>query len=446
MRTLRGRLTIGHSIIVLVSIVAFAMTARFMLAQVQREVSDARLKTAAASIRILSERTGPSGVHEGLTAFAKAHVFGAIVAPSGKVLDSGAPLPNAVRAALRLDGPDSRVVKVHGGGAQFRILVFALPAATGPRLGVVWRTTDTFADADLRAGLVFALVTPLIVAFAFIAGEVLTRRSLRSLYAVTAMATTIEATDLSRRIEPIPGTSELADLCATLNRMFARLESAFQRQRRFTADASHELRTPLSVIMAEADLAADGLADEAEYRQAMRIILREAHTIEALTSDLLALARQEAGMTRPVVPVDVRAAVRSAIERLDGLARARRIVVRCRTNGRAVINADRDSLDRIPISLLHNALKFSDEGSAIDVEVGTTNGTVQLTVEDEGPGLSAEGLEHALERFWRGERRGEGSGLGLAIVKALVDGADGAIEIGNRSPRGCRVVVTFPAA
>jgi signal transduction histidine kinase len=420
------------------------MTARVLLAQVQREVSDARLKTAAAALEILYRRAGPAGVDAGVAAFAKANVFAAIVDRRGEVFEAGAPLPAPVRAALRLHRADPTVVKVRGGGQQFRILVFRLEHAQ--RCGVVWRTTDTFADVDLRAAVVFALVIPVIVAFAFIAGEVLTRRALRSLYAVTAMATTIEATDLSRRIEPIPETSELAHLCATLNRMFARLDSAFQRQRRFTADASHELRTPLSVIIAEADLAADGLADEGEYRQAMRIILREAQTIEALTSNLLALARQEAGMSPPVGPVDVHATVQSAIERLDGLARARRIVVRCRTNGRAVIKGDRESLGRIPISLLHNALKFSDEGSAIDVEVRTIDGKVRLTVEDEGPGLSPEGLEHALERFWRGERRGEGSGLGLAIVKALVDGADGTIEIGNRVPRGCRVVVTFPAA
>jgi two-component system OmpR family sensor kinase len=448
-RTLRARLTIGHSVIVFVSILAFAVTARHLLAQLQREVADTRLRTAAAAVQVLFARTGPSGARASLAALSGVGVSIAVLGEGGRVLAATANVPIPLRTALRTDEHNSRIVKVAARGTRLRMLAFPLAAGAVRRTGVVWRTVDTFADVDHRAAVVFAIVIPAIVAFAFAAGDVLTRRSLRSLYAITAMATTIEATDLSRRIAPTPGTSELADLCATLNRMFARLESAFQRQRRFTADASHELRTPLSAIMAEADLAADGLAEETEYRQAMRVILREAHTIEALTSDLLALAREEAGMRRPLGSIDVPATVASAIDRLDGLARMRGITVRSQTDGGATIVGDRDAIERIPISLLHNALKFSDEGSTIDVDVQVTGDSVRLVIEDEGPGLSAEGLEHAFERFWRGDlaRRGEGSGLGLAIVKSLVEAAHGTIEIGNRAQqRGCRVAVTFPAA
>ncbi|HTJ26035.1 MAG TPA: HAMP domain-containing sensor histidine kinase [Candidatus Limnocylindria bacterium] len=446
--TLRARLTVGHSVIVFVSILAFAVTARMLLAQLQRKVADTRLRTAAAALDVLLAHTGPKGERADLAALAGMGVTAVIVAGDGRVLSATGNVPAVVRTALRPAQQNGSIVKVHGPGTHVRMLVFALRAGVAPHWGVVWHTVDTGADVDMRATLVFVIVIPVIVAFAFVAGDALTRRSLRPLYAITAMATTIEATDLSRRIAPIPGTSELADLCATLNRMFARLESAFQRQRQFTADASHELRTPLSVIMAEADLAADGLGDDEEYRQAMRVILREAHTVEALTSELLALAREESGLPRPVGPIDVSAAAASAVERLEGLARSRAITVRSRASRPATILGDRDAVERIPISLLHNALKFSDAGGTIDVTVEAGCDVVRLVIEDEGPGLSPEGLEHAFDRFWRGDlaRRGEGSGLGLAIVKSLVEGARGTIEIGNRPQGGCRVAVTFPLA
>jgi signal transduction histidine kinase len=446
--TLRARLTIGHTVIVFVSILAFAFTARVLLAQLQREVSDTRLRTAASALGVLLARTGPGGTRADLAALSGVGVTAAVVDERGRVLAATAPVPVLLRAALQPRVQSGQIVKVRGAGTHLRMLVFAMPAAAPRRWGVVWRTSDTFADVDFRAALVFAIITPAIVAFAFLAGDALTRRSLRPLYAITAMATTIEATDLSRRIAPIPGTSELADLCATLNRMFGRLESAFQRQRQFTADASHELRTPLSVIMAEADLAAEGLGDEEEYRQAMRVILREAHTVEALTSELLVLAREEAGLCRPIHPIDVAAVVTSAVERLEGLARSRGITVRSRASTEAKVLGDRDAIERIPISLLHNALKFSDAGTTIEIDVRAADDVVRLVIEDEGPGFSAEGLQHAFDRFWRGDlaRRGKGSGLGLAIVKSLVEAAHGTIEIGNRAQGGCRVAVTFPAA
>jgi signal transduction histidine kinase len=178
------------------------------------------------------------------------------------------------------------------------------------------------------------------------------------------------------------------------------------------------------------------------------VILYEAHTVEALTSELLLLAREEAGIARPVAQIELQETVAIAVARLEGLARARGITVRSRVSCTATILGDPDAIARVPISLLHNALKFSDAGSTIDVRVERSGDIVRLTIEDEGPGLSAEGLQHAFDRFWRGDRArsGEGTGLGLAIVKSLVEAAHGTIEIGNRVQGGCRVVVAFPAA
>jgi two-component system OmpR family sensor kinase len=448
LRSLRGRLTAGHAAIVLVAIVSFAATAGILLSSLQREVSDARLRSAATALQVIVERTGTVAERSSLMSLSRSGLSAAVIMPNGRVAVASDPVPDAVRFAAVAHPDRTTIVKGTSESGRIRMIVFPVAGGAVSQTGVFWRTVDTIADVDLHAALIFMLLTPLIVALAFVACDRLTRSALAPLFSVTAMATTIEATDLGKRIPPQSATTEVADLCATLNRMFARLESAFARQRRFTADASHELRTPLSVIMAEADLGSQGMSTQAEYAQSMRVILREAHTIESLTSELLLLAREEAGIPRVPAHVDVAHAATSAIERLSGLAHMRRITVHARTDANALVLADRDAITRIPLSLLHNALRFSNEDTRIDVSVDANRDQIRLTVEDEGPGFTNEGLERAYERFWRGDpsRQGTGSGLGLAIVHSLVASANGTIEIVNRPERGCRVVVCFPAA
>ncbi|MBV8581033.1 MAG: HAMP domain-containing protein [Candidatus Eremiobacteraeota bacterium] len=445
-RTLRGRLAAGHTLVVLVSIAAFAWFASALSAEMQRADSDKRLRTSAASLRVLFARTGPRSQRAALLAVRGGGVHGAVVDRGGRVLDAPEGIPAAVAAVFPQMAPFPTVTKLHAEPEDFRVVKLALDGKV-PSYGLFWRAVDTFDDIDLQTSLAFAIAVPLIAAAAFFAGDLITRRALAPLNAVAATAASIESRDLSRRIAPVPDVAEIADLSATLNRMFERLESAFARQRRFTADASHEFRTPLSVIIAEADLAAGGLASDAEYRQAMRLILREAKLIEAMTHDLLVLAREESGAPAIREPVDLANAVTCAVERLYDLARSRRITMRARCTEPALVAGNPTSIARIPIALLHNALKFSDEGTRIDVTVDVVDDAARLVIEDEGPGFSDEGLARAFDRFWRADthRDGEGSGLGLAIVKSLVDAAHGTIVLTNRLPRGCRVTVAFPA-
>jgi signal transduction histidine kinase len=447
-RTLRARLSLGHALIVFISIAAFAFAARQSIGTMQRTTSDRRQVSAVAALRLLVVTGDPAA---DLRALASDDLSGAIFNRDGRVVTASAPVPPAVAALAQRAAPDpTSVVKLETPKTKYRVVVTRLAGRAAGDTGALWRIVDTMADADNVASLMFAAAIPLIVVFALVAGDLWTRRSIAMLETIAVTARAIEASDLSRRIEPVPRTRELADLCLTLNRMFARLEAAFERQRRLTADVSHELRTPLSVIMAEADLGAGGLATPDEYEQAMSVILREAHAIESLTSDLLVLAREDHLAERRTA-VELSSVAARAVERLKTLARARNMNVRSDFSARSLVLGEPLALARIPISLLHNALKFADEGATIDVRVEGVDApegrTVRLVIEDDGPGFSTDGLTRALDRGWRGESRPrEGSGLGLAIVAMLVASAQGTIEIANRSPHGARVAVTFPAA
>ena len=126
-------------------------------------------------------------------------------------------------------------------------------------------------------------------------GWLASARILRPVAAISATASAISATNLSERIDAAAVDRELADLAGVLNATFDRLEAAFERQARFTADASHELRTPLAVLRSQAQLALSRPRSAEEYRKSIEECLRAAERMTALVEGLLTLARADAG-------------------------------------------------------------------------------------------------------------------------------------------------------
>ena len=126
-------------------------------------------------------------------------------------------------------------------------------------------------------------------------GWLLSRRAVRPIQALTAVAQNISASNLSRRIDITDFQSEFGSLASVLNETFARLESAFQQQVRFTADASHELRTPLAVIHTHAQLALSRDRSAEEYKKSIATCLRASNRMKSLVDSLLLLASADAG-------------------------------------------------------------------------------------------------------------------------------------------------------
>ncbi len=445
--TLHGRIIVANSAVLLIAMFLFVLLARTGLGELQSEFTDERLRVAAtlvaSSVAATKDRERPD-----LALLPKLGVDGAILGPHESIVATSAPLPFHIAwAGMPLAQP--QLTRARSGRDRFRVILFPLVAHGLKRLGICWWTVDTINDFDRRMSLTFLLAIPAIVGAAFFTGLRLTRVTLAPLQELTGLTKTIEATDLSRRIDTVPSTRELAELCGTFNRMLSRLQSAFERQRRFTADVSHELRTPLSVIIAEADLALQTPCSVDELRAAIAVIFNEATAIEGLTSDLLAVARNEMPAVRQSAVNEVRPILARAAERLATLARARNVTVRIASiaSWPIGVRGDPDVILQIFVSLLHNAIKFSAEGGFVDVAVYVGNEIVGITLEDGGPGFSSDALDHAFERFWKGvpSRNRDGSGLGLAIVKSLVETSGGTIQIGNAPSGGGSVIVRFPA-
>lgn len=293
-------------------------------------------------------------------------------------------------------------------------------------------------------------LAPLLLLFACAAGYWISRRALRPVDAITAEARSIGVDNLSRRLKVPSAGDELTRLATAWNEMLARLEASVDRLTRFTADASHEMRSPVAVIRATAELALRRERSEDDYQAALGEVLRQAGRLSSLLEDLLALARAEAAADSLFASVDPAVPARAACDLLETAARRKEIRIATHFEP-AVVEGHEPSLRRLITILLDNAVKFSPEGSRITVRIQTVPGSgVELSVEDNGPGISAEDLPHIFERFWRADDvrtpGAAGAGLGLSMAESIARSHGAEIQVESGPSRGSVFRVKFPAA
>ncbi len=214
-------------------------------------------------------------------------------------------------------------------------------------------------------------------------------------------------------------------------------------QQRFLTRAAHELRTPITTIVGAAELLLTGAEEDPEARRRfLEHILSEGQRMQRLSDTLLRLARVGAERSEPSLgEVSPTAVARTAIERLEPLARGAGIEVALEVRDDSRVRADPEQLEQVLLGLLGNAVKHSEGGR---VRLRVDGGT--LAVEDEGAGISPEDLPHVFELFYRGKGSGAGFGLGLAICRDLVEGMGGEVTVSSRRGVGTTVEVRLPEA
>jgi two-component system OmpR family sensor kinase len=293
-----------------------------------------------------------------------------------------------------------------------------------------------------------AAVVILATAAAYGLGWRLAGVALRPTREITAQAEAIEAGTLSERITAHAGVEEFGRLVNVLNAMLNRLDRAFQGQRRFTADASHELRGPLNVLRGELEVALKRERSPGEYRQILERCREEVLQLSRLATDLLVLARSEAGLPlEQRVEVDLHGLACRVAKRYQALASQRNM--RIAVAGPSVeVTGDPTLLERIVANLVDNAVKYSPPNTRVRVEVSCGEQWARLTVRDEGPGITPEHVPHLFTRFFRGDParpRAEGSGLGLSIAKVGAEAHGGTLEyLGDN--HGAVFRLTLPVA
>jgi two-component system, OmpR family, sensor kinase len=290
---------------------------------------------------------------------------------------------------------------------------------------------------------------------ALLAGLAVADRAMRPIKALTDLARRITSTrDPSKRI-PVPETDdEVGELARTMDGMLQALDEAhsereqsLERQREFVADASHELRTPLTSIQANLELLQAAGEWPDDDRQAVDSALSSTRRMSGLVSDLLLLARADAGRRVATRDIDLVAIAAGALEEVQPLAGGRRL--ESQLEGPLPLQGNSDELHRLIRNLLENAVRHTPEKTTVELTARRDGDEALLEVIDDGPGIPADMEDQVFDRFVRGDgpsdtAGGGGSGLGLAIVRAVAESHGGSVSAGRSAYGGARFSVRLP--
>jgi two-component system, OmpR family, sensor kinase len=375
----------------------------------------------------------------------------------------GTPLIRSANLTQNLILPTTALVEARAGrlarvthtgpdGAELRSLVYPLRLVGevhGHHVLQVAAPTAPLRQTVARfAGFVAVLALTMTVG-AWLMGWRVAGTALRPTAEITAQAHALGAGSLPARITAHADVAEFRQLVTVLNEMLERLDASFQSQRRFTADASHELRAPLNVLRGEIDVALKRPRTAAEYQVVLERCRDEVLRLARLASDLLVLARADAGGdTSRREDLDLADLAAGVADRYRGLAAPRGITVRVE-GGPVTVAGHGELIERALGNLVDNAVKYMRGPGVVTIRVGE-NGAPVVDVSDTGPGVTAADVPHLFERFYRADPvrpRAEGSGLGLAIARAAIEAHGGNLTfLGNAPGGGARFRFVLPAA
>jgi heavy metal sensor kinase len=332
---------------------------------------------------------------------------------------------------------------------HFRVL--SMPIQRNNQVVGVLQVAEELDEAVLtlrRLLLILLTIIPATLALASWGGTFLSGRALKPIDQLTRTAQQISTLDLSQRIGLPPRNDELGRLAATFDTMIERLEQAWRRQRQFTADASHELRTPLTAIRGQIEVALSEERSAEEYRAVLETVQTQNARMSRLVSDLLMLARADAGLQLHCEALDLAQLTRDVGEQLQPMAEANGLHFEVCAPAAVPIVADEDRLLQVFFNLVENALKYTPPGGCVTLACSEEAANALLTVSDTGPGIPPHALPHIFDRFYRVDESRQrvrgGEGLGLAIVHTLVEAHGGSIVVQSELGKGTTFRVQLP--
>lgn len=441
---------------------AGVLIAAVLRAELTAQVDRQLVAGVDAPNTVLPPNTGSSGLHHGLgpafyTAFrsddglqVRRQLDGAQLAPPG--------LP-AISSHQASQSVEPFTVS-SANGTKWRMV--ARPATLNGQDGTFFAAMPlTDSESTLSFFLVrFGTLALLLIALMVLIGYFAVGRAFRPLREVEAVAYAFGQGDTSRRVvDVVPGT-EVGRLGGSVNDMLDEIESTLaareaseQRMRRFIGDASHELRTPLSTLRGYAELYRMGaVTDPEQVTGTFKRIEDESTRMQALVEDLVRLARLDESRPLRLGSVDLLVLALDAEHDATALA-PERPVRACGLDGAshpgsALVTGDEQQLRQVVTNLMTNAIRYTPDGSAIEVAVGTRGDHAVLRVIDHGPGVPTELAERIFERFFRADhsrsRLSGGTGLGLAIVAAIVAAHNGTARVIETPGGGATFEVWLP--
>ncbi len=445
-RSLRTRITTTVGGVAVAALGALAWMATGLIGITVTGAVDVELARAAAvAASHLTAGTAPNaGVPTEESAGAvSSQVEIRITDTAGRPLDGGGPLPMAAAELPGLTAAESTTVLGPHGPSRWLGVLATAPDGS-PRLVLAGADLVGFTSVLNRGAVGLALAAALAALGVTLAAWTAVRLALRPVDRMRAAAVTLPP---GRRLPVPPAADELRALAEELNELLARRDNASARLERFTGDAAHELRSPVAAIRAQAEVAVLH-PDPALAGETLRSVADEAARLSELLSDLMALARADAGARPPASPVDLADQARAAIARSAPVEPHDEPgpSVLLSASGPVLAAASPGEVALVLDNLLANARRYAV--TMIRITVRAASGSAWLTVDDDGPGVPESDRTRVFDRFTRleADRGGVsgGAGLGLALVAALVGGRGGDVAMLAAPAGGARVRVHWP--
>jgi heavy metal sensor kinase len=450
-RTLRGKLTIWSTVVLLATLLLYNAIVYVSLRQVLWHELDERLHNDIETLEgLLQPFWTPDGLNlpPGASALDDDdYRWMQVWSHQGRLLfASDAAIAQPI-AALTTPPADRAISLDLGSGGSVRVKEESGHIAGHP---VVVRvvTSEARLHQEIAEFLwLVGLAAPVVAALAALGAYQLIRQTLRPVDRLVAGAKAITAERLDVRVPVANAHDEVGQVARAFNATLSRLQASFDQMRRFTANAAHELRTPLTALRAtgQAALASGGRADS---REAVVDMLAEADQLSRILETMMLLAQADAG-TIPIKrqPIDLDTLVADVARACEVLAqdKGQRLSVSC-SAGCASVDA---TVIRIAIAnVIHNAIRYSPPSSDVAVRTLVQDSSWIVEVEDHGPGIAETHHPHIFERFYRvdpGRSRALGGvGLGLAMARWSIEAHGGRIEVQSREGVGSTFRLVLP--
>lgn len=326
----------------------------------------------------------------------------------------------------------------------------------GPGVIQVAESYAHFQEVEQLLLGMLAIGLPFTLAVATAGGWFLASCALNPIDRITRTAHQISADDLHQRLNLKLPNDEVGRLAVTFDQMLARLDEAFERQKRFIADASHELRTPLTILKGNVEVALTRPRSAAEYRETLEMVNQTADRLTSLVEELFFLAHADNNQfPLQVEPFNLVELLSQQAAQLMPRTTGKNITLTLDIPETLNIVADPAKVSRLFLNLMDNAIKYSRPGDAVTVKAVRQNGKICISVTDTGPGIAPEYLPDLFERFYQVDKArsrhesdhgasSSGAGLGLAIADWLAKAHGGRIEVASQVGQGTVFTVWLP--
>jgi len=370
-----------------------------------------------------------------------------VVDPQGRVVAyspamRGRPPMSSFRPAED-DEPDHEIIRLSGYEVPIFLTAIRVPTAEGHYAVLAGAPMTVMAQTERAFGLFMIVLVPVVVVGVWWIVWRAVDRVLRPFDRMRRELSQISGGQMSRRVTVPDTDDEVADLAREVNVTLERLQRFVEGQRKFVADASHELRSPLTALRTQLELALAHPEDE-DWPAVAMAALSDADRLQRVVTDVLTLAKLDAGVHGEREPVDL-----GELARTEATERLRRVPVHVHVQDVAnpvIVHGSRTQLMRVLTNLLDNAERHTR--THIRILVYRDGPEAVLEVADDGAGIPAQDRERVFQRFTRlpesRERDAHGSGLGLPIARDIVTAHGGTLTAGESKEGGALLVMRLP--